>query len=364
MDPLEQQIQSLFQEIKFADTGDSILERGVVDSVSLEGTAAEVTLVIPHEYESFIGSATKAVQDALLSIAAIEEVGIRVVESADILEAEAPKQPGPAPQAPQSAQQPANYNYLQEYTNVVLVASGKGGVGKSTTAVNLAMALKAIGKTVSLFDADIYGPSIPIMMGARGAEPDVIGQQMKSMSRMGIEFMSIGALVKEEDSLIWRGPMAHQAIQQLLRDVAWPGGDYMIVDLPPGTGDVQLSFSQLTNATGALIVCTPQDVALLDAQKAITMFEKVDIPIIGVIENMSAFVCPSCGTETPIFSKGGAADKAKDGDFDFLGAIPIELDVRIGGDEGKPVVFEKPDSDVAKKYVDIAKKLDKILSED
>ncbi|MGK0289432.1 MAG: ATP-binding protein involved in chromosome partitioning, partial [bacterium] len=229
--------------------------------------------------------------------------------------------------------------------------------------VNLALALKSLGKQVSLFDADIYGPSVPMMIGARDIKPDILGSRILPIQQYGIDFLSMGSLVDEDASLVWRGPMVHQAIEQMLRDTTWPGGDYLIMDMPPGTGDIQISLAQMTEVLGVVIVCTPQDVALLDAKRAIVMFEKVDIPILGMIENMSSFICPHCKEETPIFSKGGTEEASKSQDVPFIGKIPIELDIRIGGDEGKPVVHSKPDSDIAKIFIDIAKKVDQLSEE-
>ena len=245
--------------------------------------------------------------------------------------------------------------------NIVAIASGKGGVGKSTVSVNLALTLYQKGYKVSLFDADIYGPSLPIMTGRRGEKPAVIANRLIPLESFGINTMSIGNLVEENDAVIWRGPMVHQALEQLLRDTKWPGGDFMIIDFPPGTGDVQLSLSQLCEFSGAIIVSTPQDVALIDAIKAAQMFSKVEIDILGIIENMSFFTCPKCGEETPIFSRHGAEEASKKLEVPFLGAIPIELQVRKGGDEGKPLMASNLDSPATAAFKTIADNLVKVL---
>jgi len=376
MDPLEQQIRDAFSSIMFADTDKNVLEADIVYSLEINENRADAVVIVDQEFESFISGLTDDLEAALKSCEGISEVGLNVVGSAEEAQkltggpvesanAQQHHDHGQSPgQAPAHAPAPAKKNYLGEYGEVILVASGKGGVGKSTTAVNLALALKAQGKKVSLLDADIYGPSVPAMMGSRGEFSEVIGQQMMPVSRHGIEYMSMGNLVEEEEAVVWRGPMAHQVIEQMLRDTQWPGGDYMIIDLPPGTGDVQITLAQMTEASGAVIVCTPQDVALLDARKAFRMFEKVSIPILGMIENMSSFVCPHCAKETPIFSKGGAKEESDDQDFPFLGAIPIELAVREGGDSGVPVLLSAPDSLAAKAYGKIAVELQKSLSEE
>lgn len=358
MDAIEQKIRETLQQISFSDNGGNILDSGVIHSLELSGETANVVLIIGEEDQSIKDETTKKVEQGLNTIDGISEVKIKVVGSSAEIESNQKQHSGAANPAP-----PEQANYLQEYENVILVASGKGGVGKSTVAINLALALSEIGKKVSVLDADVYGPSIPIMLGRRNEPLQVEGQQVKPLNQFGIDFMSVGNMVKEDQALIWRGPMAHQVIQQMLRDAAWPGGDYMIVDLPPGTGDVQLSVAQMTSATGAVIVCTPQDVALLDARKAITMLTQVNIPVLGMIENMSAFVCPKCGAETPIFAKGGTERESAAQEVAFIGAIPIEMDIRLGADNGDPIVHASPNSASAKVFKDIASKLDKIVTE-
>jgi ATP-binding protein involved in chromosome partitioning len=240
----------------------------------------------------------------------------------------------------------------------VAVGSGKGGVGKSTVAVNLAIALQQLGHKVSLFDADIYGPSVPIMMGLRNTKPRLNpDNSIVPLEKYGLSLMSIGNLVEEAAATIWRGPIVHQVLDQMLRETRWPGGDVMIIDLPPGTGDAQLTLTQLLELAGAVIVSTPQDVALLDAIKAVAMFQKVDVPILGLVENMSAFICPKCGTETPIFDKGNAQRAAGQSNIPFLGRIPIEMAVREGGDLGTPVTISAPDSPTAVAFREIAQRL-------
>ncbi len=271
----------------------------------------------------------------------------------------------PARGAPQAAGQrpPAQGSAGQQRQMVpgvgaiVAVASGKGGVGKSTTATNLSLALSQIGLKVGLLDADIYGPSLPRMMGISGKPTSPDGKILKPMENFGIKCMSMGFLVAEDTPMIWRGPMVQSALQQMLRDVEWGELDVLIVDMPPGTGDAQLTMAQQVPLAGAVIVSTPQDIALLDARKGLNMFRKVDVPVLGIIENMSVFICPNCGHESHIFSHGGAKKEAETLGMNFLGEMPLHIDIRITSDEGRPIVVSEPDGEHAKRYIDIAKSI-------
>jgi ATP-binding protein involved in chromosome partitioning len=251
----------------------------------------------------------------------------------------------------------ARGDLLPNVKNVILIGAGKGGVGKSTCAVNLAVALQQCGATVGLLDADFYGPSLPIMMGVdqRPTSPD--GKSLDPIIAHGIKSMSIGLLVEPDQALIWRGPMLHGAIQQLLRDVNWGTLDYLIIDLPPGTGDVPLSLSQSVRASGAVLVTTPQDVSLADVMKAKLMFDKVNIPVLGMVENMSNFICPHCQKATPIFDTGGGRRAAEAMGIPFLGEIPLDLAVREGGDKGVPIVAGNPDSPQSQAFVAMARNI-------
>ncbi|HOE40735.1 MAG TPA: iron-sulfur cluster carrier protein ApbC [Rhodoferax sp.] len=246
---------------------------------------------------------------------------------------------------------------LPKVKNIVAVASGKGGVGKSTTAVNLALALAAEGASVGLLDADIYGPSIPMMMGIEGKPESQDGQTMEPMENYGVQVMSIGFLVPQDEAMIWRGPMATQALEQLLRQTNWKDLDYLIVDMPPGTGDIQLTLSQRVPMTGAVIVTTPQDIALLDAKKGIKMFEKVGVPILGIVENMAVHVCSNCGHVEHIFGADGGKKMAAQYKMDYLGALPLAMQIRLQADSGHPSVVSDPDSDVAGLYKAVARKV-------
>ncbi len=242
--------------------------------------------------------------------------------------------------------------------NIVAVASGKGGVGKSTTAVNLALALAQEGATVGILDADIYGPSQPQMLGLDGQQPESHdGQNMEPLEAYGVQAMSIGFMVDVDTPMVWRGPMVAQALDQLLGQTNWRDIDYLIVDMPPGTGDIQLSLAQKVPVTGALIVTTPQDIALIDARKGLKMFEKVNIPILGIIENMSIHICSKCGHEEHIFGEGGGERMCKDYDVEFLGSLPLEMSIRMMADGGKPTVVGAPDSRAAEIYRGIARRV-------
>ena len=246
--------------------------------------------------------------------------------------------------------------------NIIAVASGKGGVGKSTTAVNLALALSAEGARVGLLDADIYGPSQPRMLGVNRQPESPDGKSLLPVMSYGLQSMSIGYLIEEETPMVWRGPMVTQALEQLLRDTRWQDLDYLIIDLPPGTGDTQLTLSQKVPVSGAIIVTTPQDIALLDARKGLKMFEKVEVPVLGVVENMSIHICSNCGHEEHIFGAGGGARMAAQHHVSFLGSLPLDIRIREETDNGKPTVIAEPDSRIAGLYREIARRIAARLS--
>ena len=246
---------------------------------------------------------------------------------------------------------------LAQVKNIIAVASGKGGVGKSTTAANLALALAAEGASVGVLDADIYGPSQPMMMGINRRPESDDGKTMEPLENYGVQVMSIGFLVDQDEAMIWRGPMATQALEQLLRQTNWKDLDYLIIDMPPGTGDIQLTLSQRVPMTGAVIVTTPQDIALLDAKKGIKMFEKVGVPILGIVENMAVHVCSNCGQVEHIFGAEGGKKMAADYGMDYLGALPLDMSIRLQADSGKPTVVADPDGEVAQIYKKVAREV-------
>jgi ATP-binding protein involved in chromosome partitioning len=241
--------------------------------------------------------------------------------------------------------------------NIIAVSSGKGGVGKSTTAVNLALALAAEGATVGILDADIYGPSQPMMLGITGRPESIAENTIEPMEGHGLQASSIGFLIDTDSPMVWRGPMVTSALEQLLRQTNWRDVDYLIVDMPPGTGDIQLTLSQKVPVTGAVIVTTPQDIALLDARKGLKMFEKVGIPIIGIVENMSIYICPNCDHQEHIFGQGGGQKMCNDYGVDFLGSLPLNLSIREQADSGRPTVVADPDGAISAIYKGIARKI-------
>jgi ATP-binding protein involved in chromosome partitioning len=247
-------------------------------------------------------------------------------------------------------------NPLEGIKNVIAVASGKGGVGKSTVAVNLALALQKEGARVGVLDADIYGPSVPRMLGIHGKPESIDGKSLEPMGGHGLQAMSIGFMIEEETPMIWRGPMVTQALEQLLRDTRWKSLDYLVIDLPPGTGDVQLTLAQKVPVSGAVIVTTPQDIATLDARKGLKMFEKVEVPVLGIVENMSIHICSNCGHAEHIFGQGGGEKMCEMHNVDFLGALPLDINIRINADDGHPSVADDPESPASLIYRDIARR--------
>lgn len=320
-------------------SGRTLAELGMVSKAdALEGGGVRLHVVLPTPASPH----KQALEDGLR--ARVAPLGFGRVEVAFTHDVRASPNKGKNPN-----------DLVPSVKNVILVGSGKGGVGKSTVSVNLAIALARSGAKVGLLDADIYGPSIPLMMGLFGRKPSSSdGRRVDPIDAYGVKVISIGFFVDPDQAMIWRGPMLHGALVQLIRDVNWGDLDYLVLDLPPGTGDIQLTIAQQVAVSGAVVVTTPQDVALADAIKAKTMFDKVNIPILGMVENMSGFICPHCNKETEIFSKGGAEEAATKLDVPFLGRVPINLAIRTGGDDGKPVVADRPELLEAQALVRVA----------
>jgi len=331
-------IQSTLKLCIDPNTGRDFVSSKSARNIKVDGNDVSLDIVLGYPAKSVLAAIQNHVAQALLAIEGIGRVAVNV--SSKIVA--------------HKAQQ--GVSLLPNVKNIIAVASGKGGVGKSTTSVNLALALAAEGASVGLLDADIYGPSQPQMLGISGRPESLDGKSMEPMEAHGIQAMSIGFLIDTDTPMVWRGPMVTGALEQLLRDTKWRDLDYLVIDLPPGTGDIQLTLSQKIPVTGAIIVTTPQDIALLDARKGLKMFEKVSIPILGIVENMSTHICSNCGHEEHIFGAGGGELMAKDYNVDLLGALPLDIDIRMQADSGKPTVIANPDSKVANIYKEIARK--------
>jgi ATP-binding protein involved in chromosome partitioning len=317
-----------------------LVSAGAVQDISLDGGALSVALRFGFPAERYSKELQAELQPLFAGLPGVSEVRVHTewdVESRSV-------QPGLHP--------------LPGIRNIVAVASGKGGVGKSTTAVNLALALAADGAAVGILDADIYGPSQPRMLGLSGRRPTTTdGKRIHPLGAYGIHCMSIGFLIDEDQPMIWRGPMVTQALQQLLGETEWGELDYLIVDMPPGTGDIQLTLSQRVPVSGAVIVTTPQDIALLDARKGLRMFEKVQVPVLGIVENMSTHVCSNCGHEEPIFGSGGGERMAVQYGVPLLGGLPLDIRIREEADNGQPSVVADPDGSLARSYLFIARRM-------
>ncbi|RMD78655.1 MAG: iron-sulfur cluster carrier protein ApbC [Gammaproteobacteria bacterium] len=320
--------------------GQDLVSAGALREVRVAGGRVEVELVLGYPVARRAEALARALEERLQALEGVAEARVRVRQEIRT-------------HAVQQGVRP-----LPGVRNIVAVASGKGGVGKSTTAVNLALALAAEGARAGVLDADIYGPSIPRMLGAREARPRLReGRAMEPVRAHGLQAMSLGFLVEEEAPAIWRGPMATQALQQLLGETAWEDLDYLVVDLPPGTGDVQLTLAQRIPVSGAVIVTTPQDIALLDARKALRMFEKVNIPVLGVVENMSLHICSRCGHQEPIFGSGGGERMAAEHGVPLLGQLPLDIRIREQADSGRPTVVAEPEGPLAQAYREAALRL-------
>ena len=313
-------------------------DRGV-KNVVIDGAAVSAEVVLGYPAKSQFDALRALVEAALMKVPGVERAGVTVSQSI----------------VAHTVQR--GVKLLDNVKNIVAVASGKGGVGKSTTAVNLALALAAEGASVGILDADIYGPSLPMMLGITGRPESPDGQSMNPLVGHGVQANSIGFLVEQDNPMVWRGPMVTSALEQLLRQTNWSALDYLIVDMPPGTGDIQLTLSQRVPVTGAVIVTTPQDIALIDAKKGLKMFEKVGIPILGIVENMSIHVCSNCGHAEHIFGAGGAESMAKDYGVDVLGNLPLDIGIRQQADSGHPTVVAEPNGRIAETYRAIARKV-------
>jgi ATP-binding protein involved in chromosome partitioning len=342
-DVTPERILAALRQVKDPERGGDIVDLGMVSGIQIREGHVGFAIEVEPERGPRLEPLRKAAEQAVSDLDGVLSASV-------VLTAHKPAARPAPPQPAQPAHRHAPREPLvPQVRSIIAVASGKGGVGKSTVAVNLALALAANGLSVGLLDADIYGPSQPRLLGLTGRPKTKDGKTLEPMEAFGIKAMSIGFLVSEDQAMIWRGPMVMSALQQMLRDVNWGALDVMVVDMPPGTGDAQLTMAQQVPLAGAVIVSTPQDLALLDARKGIAMFRKVEVPVLGIVENMSYFLCPHCGERTEIFAHGGARREAEKLGVPFLGEVPLDLAIRETSDGGKPIVASAPDS----KYAEI-----------
>ena len=357
----KQQVLDALSAVADPVRGRSVVELDMVSGMVVKGGNVGFALEVDPAEAAAQEPLRRACEQAVLALPGVTSVTAVLTAERSPAGAGGPApQPGPRPQNSAGPRTPATGGGpmgLPGIKAIVAVASGKGGVGKSTTSVNLALALAVQGQRVGLLDADIYGPSQPRMLGITGKPTSPDGKKLRPMENYGVKVMSMGFLVDEDAPMIWRGPMVQSALQQMLSDVEWGELDVLVVDLPPGTGDAQLTMAQRVPLAGAVVVSTPQDIALLDARKAINMFRKVDVPILGIIENMSYFVCPHCGGRSEIFSHGGARATAETFGVDFLGEIPLDLQIRELTDAGRSPVVTRPDSVQAAGYMEVARQV-------
>jgi ATP-binding protein involved in chromosome partitioning len=367
-----EQVLDALKRVRGPELSHDIVSLGMVSDIVVSDGKVIFSVTVPAEKAREMEPLRRAAEQAVRAVPGVEQVMVALT---------AERRPGPGSVPPP---RPAAHAHstpggpgrgapaaggapkagVPGVAAIIAVASGKGGVGKSTTAVNLALGLQALGLRIGILDADIYGPSLPRLLGLSGRPEAISGRTLRPMERYGLKVMSMGFLVEEETPMIWRGPMVISALTQMLREVAWGELDVLVVDMPPGTGDAQLTMAQQVALAGAVIVSTPQDLALIDARKGLNMFRKVDVPVLGIVENMSYFLCPKCGERTDIFGHGGAEQEATRIGVPFLGGVPLHATIRATSDAGTPIVVSEPDGEHARIYRDIAAKvLDRIRAE-
>ena len=335
----ESDLRAALQSVTDPNTGKDFVSTKQLQNLRVEGGDVAFDVELGYPAKSQIPALRKALIAAARSVPGVDNVSANLTSK---IVAHAVQR---------------GVQLLPKVKNIVAVASGKGGVGKSTTTVNIALALAAEGARVGILDADIYGPSLPTMMGVSGRPSSADGSTMEAMENYGVQVMSIGFMVDADNPMIWRGPMATQALEQLLRQTNWAELDYLLVDMPPGTGDIQLTLSQRVPLTGAVIVTTPQDIALMDAKRGLKMFEKVGVPILGIVENMAVHICSNCGHAEHIFGADGGKRMAADYKVDYLGALPLAIGIREQADSGKPTVVSDPDGEIAAIYKNVARQV-------
>src|SRR5437667_3778279 len=339
MSVTQEQVHGALKEVLDPNTGKDFLATKSARNIKVEGGSVSLEIELGYPAKTQLDPIRKLIAGQLGGLAGIGKVTVNIGHKI----------------ASHAVQR--GVKLVPSVKNIVAVASGKGGVGKSTTAVNLALALAAEGAQVGVLDADIYGPSQPMMLGITGRPESKDGKTLEPMEAYGVQAMSIGFLIDLDTPMVWRGPMVTQALEQLLKDTNWRDLDYLIVDMPPGTGDIQLTLAQKVPVTGAVIVTTPQDIALIDARKGLKMFDKVGVPIVGIVENMAIHICSNCGHAEHIFGEGGAQRMCQDYKVPFLGALPLDIRIREQADSGRPTVVADPDGPTAQIYQEIARKV-------
>lgn len=361
--PTKDAVLAQLNKIQGPGSKSSIVEEGMVSEIFIADGKVMFSLSVPADLADKLEPLRLAAEQAVKTLPGVKSAMVAL--TAEKKAGSNGQQPQPTQSSPPSGQQRQGGQGAKAGVpgigKIIAVASGKGGVGKSTTSVNLALALQANGLKVGILDADIYGPSMPRLLGIRGKPEQTKDKLLKPMKAFGLEVMSMGFLVEEDTPMIWRGPMVISALTQMLREVAWGELDILVVDMPPGTGDAQLTMAQSVSLAGAVIVSTPQDLALIDARKGLNMFKRTEVPLLGIIENMSFFVCPDCGSQHDIFGNGGAEAEAQKIGVPFLGAVPLHMDIRSNSDEGTPVVSSDPEGVHALTYRAIAAKVQEQL---
>ncbi|MEC9342425.1 MAG: iron-sulfur cluster carrier protein ApbC [Pseudomonadota bacterium] len=368
------QVLDQLRQISGPDLVGNIVDQGLVSEILVDGTKVMFSIAVPSDQAQKLEPLRQAAEKLVLDMEGVTSalVVLTAEKKGGAGSGVAPSagRPSPPPgRTPTGAPPPGAGQAMPQKAGVpgigaiIAVASGKGGVGKSTTAVNLALGLKAIGLRVGMLDADIYGPSLPRLLGVKGKPEVASGRVLKPMQGHGLKVMSMGFLVDEDTPMIWRGPMVISALTQMLREVEWGDLDVLVVDMPPGTGDAQLTMAQQVPLAGAVIVSTPQDLALIDARKGLNMFNRVEVPVFGIVENMSTFICPHCGERSDIFGHGGAKAEAERIGVPFLGEVPLHMEIRRHSDEGTPVVVSEPDGVHAGIYREIAERIRQRLAE-
>ena len=340
-----EEIKNILKNVKYPGFTRDIVSFGLVREIHIQGSTVNVDILLPKRDDKLESQIKESVTKTLLESPGVAQVSINIGAR------ETQSSPG------QAQTKKTEKSKLPDIKYYIAVASGKGGVGKSTVAVNLAICLAKLRNNVGLMDADIWGPSTPIMMGINEKPIATPDQKIIPLDKYGLKLMSIGFLINQDETVIWRGPMVHGAVKQFIEDVDWRGTDYLVVDLPPGTGDAQLSLVQTVPLNGGLIVTTPQDVALIDVRRGVQMFRKLNVPVLGIVENMSYLEVPETGMTIDIFGRGGGRRMAEEFDVPFLGEIPIDPEIRKGGDEGKPITISRPESPASRAFLEMAEKI-------